>query len=137
MRGGHNSLPDAVKAARGTLKANRVNPAQPKLETVLVGDPPKGLRRDEKDVWTDLAASVDPMRIMTVADFRAFRLMVRTVALAERVAGDDDVPVSQQVAALKAGMSSLQHFGMDPASRGKVSAAPKIEKADPLAEFLS
>lgn len=134
---GRPRLPDAVKAAKGTLQPCRVNKNQPQLEPVSVGEPPDRLPERMHSVWHELARQVDPMRVASASDLRAFELLVRAVALADETSDDPCAEVSDKVSASKAALTWLQHFGMTPASRAKVNAAPPKPKADPLAEFLS
>ena len=130
-------LPDPVKAAKGTLKACRVNRAQPQLEPAYIPAPPDDLAADEAAIWAELAMVVDPMRVATVADVRCFRVLVYLVAMSDRVQRNRKAGTVEKTTAHKATRAALGDFGLTPATRAKVNAAPAPVKADPLAEFLS
>lgn len=131
------AIPDSLKAVRGTLKKNRVNPAQPKLDPAFLPPPPDDLAADEKAIWARLAMVIDPMRVATVADVECFTILVYSVALAHRVRRNRKASTTEKVLAWKHARSAFTDFGISPSSRSKVSAAPATSKTDPLAEFLS
>jgi hypothetical protein len=114
-----------------------VNQAQPQLETVAIPEPPKRLTPDQALAWRELAAHVEPLRVYTVADSLAFEQAALAIALSRKVYASRKACTNERVTAAKAVGYWLTHFGLSPSTRSKVSAAPKVEKADPLAEFLS
>ena len=130
-------VPDAVKKARGTLKPYRTNPNQPNLEPAFIPAPPDDLPTDEACIWAELAMVVDPMRVATAADVRCFRLLVYALANADRAQRNKKAGQTERATAIKTARAALSDFGITPASRAKVNAAPAPVKADPLAEFLS
>jgi hypothetical protein len=140
MRGcrmGNPRIPDAVKAARGTLKPCRTNAAQPKLDPSFLPPPPAGLAADEVVIWAEMAMVVDPMRVATLADVRCFRAMVYALANMDRAQRNRKAGQTERATAIKTARAAMADFGVTPASRAKVSAMPAPAKADPLAEFLS
>lgn len=130
-------LPDAVKAARGTLKPCRMNPLQPKLEATGIPAPPDFLAGDQAKAWLDLAARVEPLRVFTVADDLAFEQAAVAIALSRRLSKSKKAGTNERINASKNVGYWLTHFGLSPSTRSKVSAVPAPAKADPLAEFLS
>ena len=134
---GNPRVPDAVKAARGTLKPCRTNPDQPKLDVAAIPPPPGRLTVDQAQAWRDIAERVEPLRVYTVADELALEQAAFALALSRQVYAGRKACTNERVTASKAVGYWLTHFGLSPSTRSKVSAAPKVEKADPLAEFLS
>ena len=130
-------VPDEVKAARGTLQRCRVNPLQPKLDMAVIPPPPERLAADQAQAWRELSQRIDPLRVYTVADELALEQAALAIALSRRVFAAKKAGTNERVTASKAVGYWLTHFGLSPSTRSKVSAAPKVEKADPLAEFLS
>ena len=135
---GRPKLSDQEKARRGTLRPGRVNRNAPQVEPLdVIPGPPAEYPELEAATWRRLAARLGPSRIIAASDMMAFELLVSAVALAERVRLDPKAPPGQKVRASNAAMQALKDFGATPSSRGRVTRAPKPEKADPLAEFLS
>lgn len=130
-------LPDAVKAAKGTLQPCRVNKNAPKLDPAHLPPPPADLAADEAAIWVELAQVIDPMRVATAADVRCFRVLVYSVAISDRAQRNRKAGTVEKTLAHKAARAALADFGITPASRSKVSAAPPQEKASPFAKFLS
>ncbi|MEI6226913.1 MAG: hypothetical protein WCS72_19405 [Deltaproteobacteria bacterium] len=133
---GRPRLPDAVKAARGTLQPCRVNKHAPKADPVTIGEPPRHLMPDECDAWRELAEALNPMRVATCSDMLALEMAASAIATARRARFSAD-EFSDVVATNKAARAALADFGLTPSTRSKVSAAPEAPKKDPLAEFLS
>ena len=134
---GNPRVPDAVKAARGTLKPYRTNPAQPKLDVAAIPPPPERLTVAQAQAWRELAERVEPMRVYTVADELAFEQAAFAIALSRQIFAGRKACTNERVTSSKAVGYWLTHFGLSPSTRAKVSAAPKVEKLDPLSEFLS
>lgn len=127
MRGGHNRLPRAIKAKRGTLKRSReASPAAPDLPPGRVPDPPDDLYPAERVLWRTLAEQVEAIGCYTASDYSAFRLLVRMVALVDAGPGEMAPSAYARIAQTAVGM--LGRFGLDPASRGRVPR-PEAEKS--------
>jgi hypothetical protein len=126
MRGGHNRLPRAVKAKRGTLKkARETAPQAPDLPPGNVPPPPADLAAAEVAVWRELATQVEALGCYTSSDYSAFKLMVRMYALTDAGPGDAAPSAYAKIAQTAVGL--LARFGLDPASRGRVPR-PDAEK---------
>ena len=148
-RGGNSPLPDDVKKARGTYQpakeawkarqAAAAALAAPKPPRVAVPPPPEDLTPPQARWWPVLARAVDVVGVYTEADWPQFLAMVQAYAYAqealagriveERISKEGDVhtvtiPATQVIAAMKASQVALTHFGLDPASRDKLIAAP-------------
>jgi hypothetical protein len=115
-------LPDRVKELRGTLRESRKNERAPRLPAAKIPAPPRELTVKERRVWLRLAKEVPP-GVYTAADYTAFLLLVRSVATAENppVAMKD----SARIHWARMAAAMLARFGLDPASREKVSVAGK------------
>lgn len=135
---GRSRLSDEAKRERGTLRKGRENREAPELVPVSIPAPPPDLSQREAEVWAQLAAQVNPARIVGPSDLVAFRVLVRGVALADVTASDPDASVAQKCRASGAALSLLSAFGLTPASRERAARAkaPSPE-FDNLAEFLS
>ena len=129
-------LPDEVKEARGTLQPCRTNPNMPKPAHIEAGHAPSELKKDEAVVWDRLATSVNKLRVLTEGDMEAFTLMVLAVASAIRASRNPKATINQRIRATQAAFASLREFGLTPASRARVNAAP-IEDADEISEFIN
>ncbi len=134
-RGGGNRLPAAVKAARGTLRRSRENPAAPKVEAGSPPRPPKHLPEMERAVWRELARQVGPggTGIYSPAFYSCFRLAVRAVYLVDSAGPDTPPTAVGRYVQTAAGM--LSRLGLDPASVSKASHAPKKKAPSALDEF--
>jgi hypothetical protein len=86
-------------------------------------------------VWRELARQVGPDGVGTYspAFFSAFRLTVKTLALVD--AAGPDMPPTALARLVQASSSMLGRLGLDPASVGKVSPAPKKKEPSALDEF--
>jgi len=127
---------DSVKKLRGTFQKSRSNPRAPKPEPVTIGPPPPELADDEAEVWTGLAAALNPLHVVGAGDLVAFGLAVSAVTLAKRTTADPKASANQKIRASAAAGSWLARFGLVPDARTKVSAAPVTKAVDPIDEFL-
>lgn len=127
-RGGHNRKPDAVKELEGTSRKDRRNPNAPSVQPSKVPAPPKSMSKAERELWTELAGQVETLGTYAASDYSAFRLLVRTLALAEQT--DQFMPPTARVRVLQAASSLLCGFGLTPASRSKVPTANKNSAPD-------
>jgi P27 family predicted phage terminase small subunit len=140
-------LPTATKALRGTLRADRTNPREPKPK---VGAPPaRRVLPPAVKVWYRRIVTALPPRVATVADGLALELGARALAEYEQASAAlaagltyEAVTVSGAImrrakpeAAIAANAwqraaRMLEAFGLSPASRSKVEAAPELEPDD-------
>jgi P27 family predicted phage terminase small subunit len=65
-----------MKRARGTLRADRGSPAEPR-GTVGVPDPPRGLDTRERAEWIELGARLAAMGVLQKEQIEALELLVR------------------------------------------------------------
>ncbi len=133
-RGGHNRKPREQKALSGTLRKGREAAFAPQVDPCKVPEPPRSLKPAERVLWRELAAEVEALGVYSSSDRTTFRLLVKTVAMAEDVS-DAYMPPTARVRLVQAANSLLSAFGLSPASRGKVNAASK-KKQDTAAELL-
>jgi len=131
VKGGHNRKPTRQKALEGTLRADRSRKNEPRAASVTVPAAPRRLPAGERAVWSQLAAEVEALGVFTLSDRTAFELLARTVALA-KTAGPEMAPTAR-VRLLQVASGLLAAFGLTPASRGRVEAAPPV---DPVAADL-
>jgi P27 family predicted phage terminase small subunit len=146
-------LPTATKALRGTLRPDRSNLREPKPK---LGAPPA--RRDlptAVKVWYRRIVRALPPRVATVADGLALELGARALAEYEQasaaladgftyeaVTGNGAImrrakPEAAIAAnAWQRAARLLEAFGLTPASRSKVEAAPELEPDDVFAAML-
>jgi len=100
---------------------------------VRVPAPPRDLTPTERAVWRRLAVELAP-GIFTSSDVTSFRLLVRSVATAESPPAEMSDSARIHWARMAAAM--LGRFGLDPASREKVSVAGEdAGEGDPTDEF--
>lgn len=119
-RGGHNRLPDRVKAQRGTLRAGRKGQGR-KLEVARVPNPPADLNEAERRIWLQLKAEVELIGTYTRSTRTAFEIMVRSVACA--FSARDAAP-SARAKLLSGATAALATFGLTAASSERVPSAP-------------
>lgn len=152
----NNPTPKALKALRGTTRADRANPHEPQSPTLQVGTkPPTWVKGGSaRRTWRSLI-EVAPPGLITQMDTVALGLLVvafgdwlaarqvletegryyRTVGRdgAEMVrahpAGDDEADAWRRVRLV------LKDFGLDPADRARVSTG-SLADADPVEAFL-
>lgn len=133
-------LPLAVKIARGTARPEdyRLASAPPgtRPEVIPVPPPPEGLTEGQRSAWVELATALDLVRVFTLADLPAFRLMVehraeltaaRSGELSDGV-GPDGSPLPVRMATIvqlsKACANLMVMFGMTPSARDRLQPAP-------------
>ncbi len=159
MRPGPLPLPTAVKQLRGTLRADRINPKEPQSRALTrAPKAPAWLSPRARAAWARLVPVVLRMRVLADGDQELLALLAHQLAVyeqaAESLAGKDALtfvvmdgdgnpkaiaqwPEIKIAAAASAECRRLaEHFGMSPASRGRVSAVGgSAEAPDPFAEF--
>jgi len=126
-------LPKSVKQLRGTVRKCRERPGAPEVDPTEVPPPPKGLPKSEQLVWMELKPQVEALRCYDASAYTAFRILVRLVGAA--LYPPPDEPASARSRNLQAASAALASFGLRPADRERVSAAPRREPSG-LEEFL-
>ena len=138
--------PTAIHALTGAMQAHperfrdRANEPKPEPDN---GDAPKWLDQDSEAIWHELQTEV-AHGVLTRQDRRAFAMLC--CLLAEFQAS----PTGMQTSRISVMNSLLGQFGMTPATRSKVTAAPDAkpenrfakngrhpETANPFAEFAT
>lgn len=146
---------ESLKALEGTQREDRKNQNVSK-STILLPKPPENLNTWQRMAWVDLAALINPLRITTDADIIAFRQMAIALGIVEqaRKALDDAGSLTYEIPMTAGGTRlvprpevevmakyqrildmKLAQFGMTPADRERVAAAPAEVADDPLDEF--
>lgn len=145
--GGHNRLPTSSKRTRGTLRKCRLQQHEPQPE-VFLPDAPKWLSRRARKFYAQLGAITELARVVTRADGEALALAAS--ALDELVQAEKTIRKEGAILTrtTENGVSHYRHpaavlresawrryrdalraFGLDPQSRGTVSAISPSETA--------
>lgn len=151
---GRPALPTALKA-RGTLSPSKVNPLEPKLEPHYP-DPPAHLDEEERAAWLRFGADLEPMGVVTRADWAVLELLVTTYVQGQRLRASIRAagggPVYQSGVLLRARpefamlnevdrktVLLLSRFGLTPADRSRVSSpeASASPSENPEDEFAA
>jgi hypothetical protein len=158
LGGGRPRKPTAHKRLAGTLRNDRQNHAEPRLQPIALPDPPADLTDLERAAWVELKELIDPMQIATAADVVAFRSMVEDAGMLAALrksfidSGSEPVTVEETKAGAQLRMRPevlsiptyrklmLLHFvrwGISPADRQRVSVLsdPTAKKQDPLGKY--
>jgi P27 family predicted phage terminase small subunit len=142
--------PTALKLLEGTARPDRATPLEPKLAPKLLPCPDR-LTGEERQVWTELTDVLFQMGVVTVADPVALEDLAHTIVElrelrvsvkrdgytyeSETEAGDRFIRPNPAVKAMadasRRQLALLGRFGMTPADRAKVSAAPKSDAGSP------
>jgi phage terminase small subunit len=135
-RGGHNALPDEVKAKKGTLQPQRVNPSKPKITPAQVPLCDPSMDDAYQTIWNRLKSAVEEMGVYARGDFDSFQAMVSAVYAGQRLPAD--AMVKDVIAIRKQALECLREFGLTPLARAKVNTLGQkdVETDDPLGEFL-
>lgn len=137
---GRNPLPSAVKAMKGTDRADRRNGQEPEPDLLLDLAPPAHLTPESAAVWRQVAPVLQRAKVLTVADVIALEMLCDAVAdyrkaRAER--GDVFVKHSAKGSEMlnqlhvamamssKRAEAFMGKFGMDPVSRSRVLIDPQ------------
>jgi len=146
--------PTALKIIEGTARADRTNPAEPKPPIALL-DAPEHLSAQARETWGAVAPILVRMRVLTIADpialerlceayaeTRALRAVVEAEGYTyetQNIAGERMLRANPAVGMLADAdrrlLGYLRAFGMTPADRSRVSAAPETEDATPWAAY--
>ena len=124
-------LPTAVKKLRGTMRADRENPAEPDVKAVYLPAPPEHLTAIEKMIWTRLAPCVDMLSVAGEPDVDGFEMMVRVRSRFEEVAQVADNDIKLFLALSKDVAAWYSKFGLTPQSRAMLR---KLKSGDKKAE---
>ena len=149
--GGHNRLPTSIKETKGTIKESRRKPNEPK-PTPGIPLPPKWLSPEEIEAYNDLAVDVKAINTCSLQDGKALALAAsafvdwRTACKKVRREGitilretkTGQTTIANPACTVRAEswrryQSGLRAFGLDPQSRGGVSALPD---KDQTSEFF-
>lgn len=153
---GRPRTPTALKALRGTTRADRANPAEPDVAVLELGaQPPEWITRDRaREAWGDLVRLLTPAKILTVLDPLALGLLVD--AFADYLAATEDIDeegpyywsttegggkIRRRNPAMDDRKDAwlrverlLSKFGMTPADRSKIKIVAETEE-DPFAAW--
>jgi hypothetical protein len=89
---------------------------------------------DERKIWAELKREVELLGTYSESDFTTFRLCVKCVTEALHPDPRDPATARVRVAQIAAGL--LARFGLDPASRGRVSGRPPEKAQDDTEKLL-
>jgi P27 family predicted phage terminase small subunit len=146
--------PSALKIIEGTARADRMNPAEPKPSISLL-DAPEHLSAQALETWAQVAPILAQMRVLSIADPIALERLCEVYAETRRlravieaegytyetasVTGERMLRANPAVAMLADAdrrlLAWLRSFGMTPADRGRVSAAPEEGDTTPWAAY--
>lgn len=147
--------PTPLKMLHGTNRADRANPAEPKVGLIPeTTEPPEWLGERGRTAWAEILPILRAMKVVTVADPVAFSMLCD--ALAEYIEARGVVQkdgatywtqgksvmlrkrpeVEIAADAWRRAKSMLSEFGLTPASRARVSAQGS-DKADPLEKWMA
>ena len=151
---GRRPLPTKVKELKGTLRKNRVNRKEPKLNPRFPR-PPRGMPKEERAIWRQLAKVIDPLKVTASSDQATLELLVAAIARwrravehlrtegeyyeAETRQGSVLVKLHPAVGVAERAerfiLRTFIEFGLTPAARSKVDAKESTEE-DPKATIL-
>jgi P27 family predicted phage terminase small subunit len=148
-------MPTALKQTKGTARADRINPNEPRPARALLKPPPH-LGKAARAAWLAVAPVLDRMGVLTEADEWAMEAMCechaelaalratlaarggRTYEVTTREGGTvrRAYPEAAQLAdAERRFLEYLRRFGLTPADRTRVSAAPPADAPSPWDSF--
>jgi phage terminase small subunit len=79
--GGRPRKPTREKQLAGTARADRANPREPVVDAAQIPAAPAHLSPVERELWARWAEVIEPWKIVTRADLRAFERLVQIDAL--------------------------------------------------------
>lgn len=136
---GRKSLPDAIKAAKGTLRPCRVNKSSPKFERISSTSAPDYLTPVAAAEFKEKADLLKQMGVMTQADNTALAAYASAYGRwreAQEILANEGVVITTEAGntiqhpacgiaarALDQMFKFLAEFGLTPASRSKVSVS--------------
>lgn len=157
MSAGRPTTPTALKALRGTLRAGRVNPAEPQAPAMELGAKAPAWVKGPKAraAWRDLVKLLTDQRVLTVMDSMALGLLVD--AFEDYLASGEDIATEGPYYWSKTeGGGSIRRrnpavedrkdawlriermlgkFGMNPSDRAKVKITAEAEE-DPIDKWM-
>lgn len=150
---GRKPLPKNLKMIRGTYRADRDNPDAPNPPPVpKVPKPPPTLNADGRKKWRELAPILQDLGVLAEADLPAFEALCMHYGLmceAARALKREGLLVKGDRGMVKNPAAQLHRdnsaafakycglFGLTPADRSRVSAAPGPAKDNPFAQIQS
>jgi P27 family predicted phage terminase small subunit len=146
------SLLSPSTIAKGGASMKQRLAGAPKFAQIVIEEPPSIIAGDELacQAWRDVASFLNANRVMTVADIN--QLVIYCSTWADWVRDEEEVkragrvvcterggmqkhPLIAVIAQNKLLLNQMsKEFGMTPASRAKVSAAPEEKKVSEFAE---
>ena len=151
-KSGRRPKPSYLKVLQGTNRPDRVNESEA-MPDALLERAPLHLSKAARQEWRRMGERLLAVGLITVLDNPAFALYCEAWAkwreAEDRLAAEGMVYLAPsgaphvspyyQIAAQErqAAYRFLIEFGMTPASRSRVKAAPKPQAADPFEEFLN
>jgi hypothetical protein len=126
-RGGHNRVPDEVKRARGTFRADRATRDTPRVTVVPVPAPPDDLPDDARRIWLELKQEVDGLGVYSASDLGAFRRLFQITVYAERLDRDPEAPAKDVISMSKEVRAWRAVFGLHPQARSTVRQLPDAD----------
>ena len=158
-RRGPLPFPTKVKADRGTLRADRTNPAEPVTLPAKAPRPPAWLDAEGVKAWRRLVRVLTATRVLGAQDVALLAVLADQLSVYERcarflqakggesfvVTDGDGTPTGVHAwpeVRIKAAAATeirrlCEHFGLSPASRARVNAAAPAGPVDDLAAFLN
>lgn len=152
MAKGRKPTPSHLKVVRGTTRADRANPSEPKPAR-MIPDAPEHMTDRAREIWPYVAGVADKMGILTEADGLALQLMCEAYSNI-RSAQDEIVSAGGETYVTEGGLikahpavamrndasrrlqSLLAEFGMSPSSRSKVSPKDKDDEENEAAKYF-
>ncbi|WP_339755154.1 phage terminase small subunit P27 family [Algoriphagus aquimarinus] len=158
---GRNALPDAVKAAKGTLQPCRVNKNKPQVEAIpegtKVGKIPAHLNKYGRIFYKDMFARLTEMGVLSENDLTGLELMAseygvyieaqhRLKAEGYVIEGTNKngatytmVSPWMNIAATKLKLLNgmMSKYGLNPSDRDKITTVNLTDDKDELESFLN
>jgi phage terminase small subunit len=151
---GRPNVPTVLKVLGGTVRPDRANPLEPRLEPHIPAPPPH-LAPDELDAYRYFAELLEPMAVVTDQDAPALEMLAVTYAHHQRLAallrtgalsygskkpnGDLMLRSRPELAAIgdvgRRLLVLLGRFGLTPADRARVVSVGEDGTLDPYSEF--
>jgi phage terminase small subunit len=124
--------PTALKRLQGNPGKRPLNRAEPK-PTGPIGNAPTHLTSGAKRIWREVVAAL-PDGVLTVADRHQLELYAALRDWVRETMKEGDAPPTREIVQVRQLAAS---FGLDPASRTRLSVPEPTQDVDPFAEFLN